>query len=416
MEQLIQTSNGIRKAELIEDKIIQQRCISFSLAAECFYTRLPQSFKDSFSLKVNAVPGFPGSSKNAFDEISTALSIYTDSLYKLENTIKHDTAEAFNSINQESNNFQSALQDAVSASKKLKKTTESQIQLSNKLNSSIKRLNDLVHKVIGKKHPSSKKIEEIHLIVADILRNRSQNHAAIQKIRSNQEKSITKFKTAIQSLGNLYRSRSLLIQDLCQNIILSFIQLTADTNITSSALRSASNKLDFAADLQQFSKSVGLVRQDIYVPSFKEIDVGETPTSEIPKNPFGNDFPIALARAERDFQPQGPNELKLTSKRMYYLLEPPDQEWCYVMNPFSAKKGFVPSQLLIVDCFALGILIKKPPKDVRVMIAKKQLVGIIGKKDGTENYLCRTIYGDELLLPIESVDILFSDHLQHFKD
>ena len=415
MENLLKLADKNRKAELYEDKLIQQHCSRFALAAECFYSRLPKFFKDTFALQVDAVPGFPGKDYDTFLSLSSAFQVYTESLYKLECYIKFQTAETFNTILHLKDVYERAYQDALSAFKTLNSTIEIQNKLSCNLAPQIRAMNEIVTK-LGKKAPSSKQVSQLTEIIQAVYQSREMNRSTTDKLRSSQIQSEEKFKQAMKSVGDFYFQRDSSIFTLLQNITLSFTQLTADINLANASIQDTSKALDYSSELRSFTERIKFFRQDIIVPPFEEIDVGDDDTSPIPppRNPFGQDIPIGLARAISSFNAEGETEMDLISQRMYYLLETPSQEWCYVMNPFTAQKGFVPSVLLKIDSSTLGILVREPPRDVKVMLKKDNIVGVIGQIDGTQNYLCLTIYGDQTILPMEIVAMIYTEPINNY--
>ena len=143
------------------------------------------------------------------------------------------------------------------------------------------------------------------------------------------------------------------------------------------------NQMNFESDFSNFLSRSKIIRYDIKDLSFTPIDMsgpafdGITPS--IPRE-ISIYTPFYLALITRSYKSDGENELTIVRGKYLLLMEEPNVDWVYSMNPKTRCSGFVPKNCFKVIGNKLGILIREF-NEQSIFMNVGEYLGILNEND-----------------------------------
>lgn len=144
--------------------------------------------------------------------------------------------------------------------------------------------------------------------------------------------------------------------------------------------------INFEKDFSHFVAKKKIIRYDLKCEAFKPIDMSHPVFNNFEPSKIHNIvavppvYPIAMAKVINSFTATNANEITIVKGKMVLIMEPLDNPWTLVMNPFTTQTGFVPSMNLEVVGSALGIITKEALSSDGISLLVGDYVAILKMK------------------------------------
>lgn len=125
------------------------------------------------------------------------------------------------------------------------------------------------------------------------------------------------------------------------------------------------SEINFQRDFSRFVEEKKIIRYDLKCEAFKPIDMSHPVFNNFEPSKIHNIvavppvYPILMAKVTNTFTAKYANEITIVKGKMVLLMEPIDDAWVLIKNPFTNQIGFVPAMNLEVIGSALGIITKE---------------------------------------------------------
>jgi hypothetical protein len=120
-------------------------------------------------------------------------------------------------------------------------------------------------------------------------------------------------------------------------------------------------KVDFKSDFVGFLQKTRLSKFDLNDlefeayptsgPGFRGLNPANLPESQV--------YPIGMAKVIVDHYAYEKSQLSCIVGKSLFLMEPSDQDWVYVLNPYTLLTGFVPNFCLEPVGKGLGVMLRE---------------------------------------------------------
>jgi hypothetical protein len=179
----------------------------------------------------------------------------------------------------------------------------------------------------------------------------------------------------------------------------------------SERVEKAASVLDFDMDFGEFVITRKVARYDLRDLEFVTYQGKPEAFSAIsaklgPRLEIAPVYPMGMARVIADHYASGPNQLSCTRGKSLLLMEPTDDEWCYVMNPITLGSGFVPKCCLEPIGKALGVVIREVPGLEQLFVG--DCVAIMDSSSTT--FEVETVFGANVSVTKAVIGVIFSEN------
>ncbi|OHT03208.1 hypothetical protein TRFO_29522 [Tritrichomonas foetus] len=378
------------------------------MPTQAFNSQRPHSFLNS-NITMNSqiqerieIPGFPGSQHDAFTVFSNYINYFFE--YFLNYVKKLDPQFDSLEINTKAID---QLQFAYKQNENYKNLLQSYIGNKKK---DIQKYNKIVNEKIAKGHCRT-------VTALDVYKNVKGIRKGVDKpeIISAANQNLNEYKTHVELLKNDIKKRILQIKMLVEEMKKNNAQFEYNMkNLGYSLFKNVQNVIKFEDDFRLFLGTYKIVRYDIQCHSFIPIDMKHPVFAQVSTSPAINVaippiYPIAMAYVNSNFVGKYENELTLTKGKIVLLMEPTDQNWVLVMNPFTRATGFAPSKNLVVIGDALGVVLKEYRAKDQSIYQKGDYVAISyhQKTNMTDRWAVYSINNERTEIPKEVVGIIY---------
>lgn len=241
----------------------------------------------------------------------------------------------------------------------------------------------IVTNLLVKEPERRAEVKKLQKLFKDVLKARmkfDKNSAALTKTA---QISIDKYRTLCAKVESVYNLRITVLTDLFMWVADIYAEIGKQLIANSERLNLYIGQMDYKADFTNYVSRSKLARYDIKDFKFRPFDTSGPAFDGInPSVPRSISFfsPLYFAQIIHSYNADGENELTCQKGKCLLLMEEPEMNWVYSMNPKTRRYGFVPKNCFKVVGNKLGILLLDFNEQSSYMNAG-DFVGIIEETD-----------------------------------
>jgi hypothetical protein len=343
----------------------------------------------------NALKLFVGAVRDVVQSIASQGSVFSDKF----------GLSVCSLVNRRKERAPRLIQNAFDALAKLRKFDKTLNAITLKNAMPLQRFANLTNRLVQDGVSDSKVLAEFGEKFTDIvqLRNRTTKERFV--LRKSAQASIKTYCASIRRLSRCQRKEGLKFLELLDLLSRNYAQLgEAIVHGTIDWLKSESS-IDFYGDFSRFVRDKEIVRREFAPGNFIPFDVSSPAFNGVKcMTSFGIPFsyPIGIAITICDWKSTSKEQLAFTKGRYFLVLEEGKKNWTFVMNPVSAKRGFVPSAALKRIGEGFGVLRRK---ETGIGIGTSDFVAVLDET--TNDYVVETVSGRDFVMPKEMVQVIY---------
>ena len=181
------------------------------------------------------------------------------------------------------------------------------------------------------------------------------------------------------------------------------------------AMHEVADNIDFADDFKAFINYNKIVRYDMEDIEFVPFDTNHPAFKDVEiisiDHGISEPLPVGIAKVVHDYEPRSINEMRCQAGKYVLLMESLNEAdddndgWCYSMNPFTRKSGFLPIYCLQTVGINFGVILRDPDNP-SIPANKGSFISVL-QNENSLNYIVQNISGEQFTIPKSSVGILF---------
>lgn len=176
---------------------------------------------------------------------------------------------------------------------------------------------------------------------------------------------ILRLRETFDGLKSAMDERKKTLLELFVNIGLAYSEAASKTAMAGARVKEAM-EMSFRDDMLAFVKQRKIARYDLRDLEFEAIDTSGPAFEGLDTKidvQVADIYPIGMAKVVKDYLATDEKQMNCKMGKRLMLMEEPDGDWCYVMNPITLTCGFVPTECLERVKGSLGIVIRQPGLD-----------------------------------------------------
>ena len=242
-----------------------------------------------------------------------------------------------------------------------------------------------------------------------VLKARAENEVKRGSVIEASQLHIQRLRDVFAKLRAAMDSRNKKLMELFVNIGITYSDAAAKVAMAGAQVKEAMEQLDARDDLMKFVRQRKIARYDLRDIEFEAIDTSGPAFEGVDTKiavEVADVYPIGMARVVKDYLASDEKQMNCKAGKYLMLMEEPDEDWCYVMNPITLACGFVPTECLDRVQGSLGIVIRQPSgiDDTRLTVG--DFVMIV--ETTSSAYITEDVMGERGIYPKHIIGVIYS--------
>ena len=383
--------------------LIQTHCSEICNSFTKFHRKNIPSIETKLAFqKDDNMPGVPGT----FQDVTEAVfQCFTEYLKILDEELKNLwTSLSSQFIQFDEDNFKSHQSKLATAVNKYNQLISETNRMTTSKAQIILRFNKYTTKIADSN--SKEELSQFRMQYDEIAKNRASLAKRRNSILKESQELLGTIRQESSIISDILTEYNTNVKDYYQMFYGFFTDTDAKLKILAETFNQCIDVMDSTTDFKNFIEKNKIVRSDL-VFEFEKFDTSSPAFAgckPCPKIEIPVDFPIAMANVLKSYNADGENEISCKKGKNIFLAEIPENEWCYVIKPFTWSTGFVPSACLQRIGAKLGAI--KNDNLPKAFGEAGDFVAIISEDE--YNYFIENIFGQQISVPKENISLVFA--------